>query len=381
MMHEGVRVQALKRGFSSLGEAPIPSRYPTTRAIGHLIFGDIVSPSTSESSLAVLQSAPRPRPTTNPYIVQLFRSLESVPGVTVHPFSWRFALFGKYDVFHVHWPENLLQGHSRAKSFARHLLTRALLFRLSRSRIPIVRTMHNLEQPAGLYSAAYDLLNTIEERTSLVIRLNEQTPILRNVAVETIRHGHYRDWFESFPRSSVIAGRLGFVGMVRRYKNVPHLVRVATALPSQFSLRVSGDPSSPDLAREIEDAAGDDARIFLSLRFLADAELVSAVTEAELIVLPYTEMHNSGSVIASLSLDRPVLVRDNDVNRALAAEVGDGWFYYYEGDLQPEDAEQAHASLRLRPPTGPPDLRLLDWAGIGTQHVDAYRRALALVGV
>ena len=41
------------------------------------------------------------------------------------------------------------------------------------------------------------------------------------------------------------------------------------------------------------------------------------------MVLPYRQMHNSGAVLAALSLDRPVLVPATD-QRGLGAEVGPG---------------------------------------------------------
>jgi len=309
-------------------------------------------------------------------VTQLLASLADVEGVTVLPFRWRAALLGKYDVFHVHWPENLLKGQSRTKSFARRTFTRLLLLRLRIRKIPIVRTMHNVDRPTGLTGAEYRLLRTIDARTRLVIRLNDQTEIPEHLAFETILHGHYRDWFAGYSRSEAVPGRLGYVGLIRRYKNVPHLVRAVASLPGRFSLRVSGRPSTSQLAAEIEAARGADARILLDFRFLSDAELVRAITEAELIVLPYPEMHNSGSVLASLSLERPVLVKDNDVNRALSTEVGAGWIHLYEGDLEADDILRAHASLKSRPLTGGPDLGLRDWADTGRRHVEAYRRAM-----
>jgi beta-1,4-mannosyltransferase len=337
-----------------------------------------VSPEPSDSALVVLESVPAPRPTTNPYVVQLLRSLESVPGVTVLTFSWRTALLGKYDVFHVHWPENLAQGHSPAKSLARRVLTRLLLSRLRRRRIPIVRTLHNLERPSGLSPAEYRILERLDTRTTLTVRLNDLTPIADGTAFETIPHGHYRDWFAPFPRSATVAGRLGYFGLIRRYKNVAHLVSVATSLPSDFSLRVAGSPSTPEIAAEVRAARDSDNRITLDFHFLSDAELVEVVTESELVVLPYTEMHNSGSVLACLSLGRPVLLQDNAVNRALSAEVGAGWITLYEHELEVDDILSAFASIAASPPTAEPDLRLREWNDVGERHVAAYRRALVL---
>ncbi len=348
------------------------------RPLGGYVAGG--PPPGTDGGLVVLQSVPRPRATTNPYVIQLLASLESVPEVTVLTFGWRTALLGKYDVFHVHWPENLPNGHSRTKSLARRILTRLLLSRLRLKRIPIVRTMHNLERPAGRSRAEYRLLDAIDARTTLAIRLNDETPIPSGLSFETIPHGHYRDWFARYVPNDAIAGHLGYFGLIRRYKNVTHLVTVATALPSNFSLRVGGNPSTAELADEIESAKGTDSRITLDFHFLSDAELVDVVTEAELVVLPYTEMHNSGSVLASLSLDRPVLVQDNTVNRELAAEVGDGWLYFYDGELRADDIVAAHTVIASRSPAARPDLRLREWNEVGVRHVAAYRRARGLLG-
>ena len=76
--------------------------------------------------LVVLQSSPRPRATTNPYNVMLGRLLEQDAEVELRYFAWRTAIFGRYDVFHAHWPEILVDGHSPAKKLARQGL--ALIF-------------------------------------------------------------------------------------------------------------------------------------------------------------------------------------------------------------------------------------------------------------
>jgi len=93
-------------------------------------------------SLVVLQSVPEPKPTTNPYVVQLIRSLREA-GVDVRAFSWRAALTSRYDVFHVHWPEILARGNTPLRTLARQVALLALLIRLRVTRTPIVRTLHN----------------------------------------------------------------------------------------------------------------------------------------------------------------------------------------------------------------------------------------------
>ncbi|TFV52996.1 glycosyl transferase [Blastococcus sp. TF02A-35] len=326
--------------------------------------------------LRVLQSFPEPRPTTNPYLVMLRDALAEVPGLEVRTFSWRRALTGRYDVFHVHWPEILVSGNGPLRTAVRRLLFAALLLRLRLRRTAVVRTVHNLRPHQERSGAAAWLLRRAERRTSAHIRLNDRTPATEGVWGATVVHGHYRGWFEQHPHQASRPGHLVFAGLVRSYKNVPGLVGAFTAADDPgLSLHVAGAPDSPETGEQLRAAAGADERVRLTLRHLDDAELVAAVTEAELVVLPYRDMHNSGAALLALSLDRPVLVPDNEVTADLAAEVGPGWVHRYQGDLTAEVLRDALAALRAEPRAPRPDLSRREWDGAAAAHVEVYRRA------
>ncbi len=328
--------------------------------------------------LTVLQSFPEPRETTNPYVVMLRDALAAVPGARVLTFSWRRALTARYDAFHVHWPEILVDGNGPLKKLVRQGLFVLLLLRLRVTRVPLVRTVHNLELPEGISRRERVLLRWAERATTSRIRINESTELDAGTPVETIVHGHYRDWYAPHPRRDRRPGRLAFVGQVRRYKGVDRLVEAfGETADDGLSLRIAGRPTSAELARHLEEAAVADPRIGLSLGFVPDADLVGEVSEAELVVLPYREMHNSGGALAALSLDTPVLVPDNAVNRRLAEEVGDGWVHTYTPPLTGADLTGTLARLRATPPAAPPDLSRREWHDAGRAHVAAYRRARA----
>ncbi|KGJ71972.1 glycosyl transferase [Cryobacterium roopkundense] len=332
--------------------------------------------------MTVLQSFPVPRKITNPYIVMLAGCLRTLPDVTVLNFSWRTALLGRYDVFHSHWPENLVDGHSPLKKFVRQIFTLALVARLTITRTPIVRTMHNVERPQGLSRRASLLLDLIDRETTLRIRLNTTTIIDSAAPSATIPHGHYRDWFARYPPSTVVPGQIGYTGLIRRYKGVETLVsafRDTEGTGGGLSLRIGGNPSSPELAQTVSTLASGDDRISLTLNLLTDAELVEIVTSSELVVLPYRFMHNSGGVLAALSMGRPVLVPENAVNRALACEVGAGWVHCYAGELTARHLTDTLHELRTHPAPRPVDLQAREWNHTGTNHVDAYRQAIAIL--
>ncbi|MFM9919176.1 glycosyl transferase [Lacisediminihabitans sp. H27-G8] len=330
-------------------------------------------------TLVVLQSFPSPRPTTNPYLVMLADALRQSPGVSVLNFDWKTALTGRYDLYHSHWPEILARGSSPAKSLARQALTVLFYLRLRATRTPVVRTMHNVERPDGLTRREVILLDWFDRLTTLRIRLNESTTVEAGQPVETIPHGHYREWYRDRDRSSVVPGQFGYVGLIRRYKGVESLIGAFRQLDDRaLSLRVGGKPSTVDLAESVEGLARGDERIALHLQFLSDQELVDVVTSSEMVVLPYLFMHNSGGTLAALSLDRPVIVPDNAVNVDLAAEVGEGWVHRYSGELTGEVLGSALAAARTRPSSAHPDLSARDWTDAGRAHVAAYRRAAVL---
>ena len=263
----------------------------------------------------------------------------------------------------------------------RTVLTAALCLRLWVTRTPVVRTWHNLDRPPGLGRVDHLLLTAIDRITTLRITLNDHTPVPPGVASETISHGHYRDWFADYPRRDPQPGRLLFVGRVKAYKGIEHLVDVFSRIEDEeLRLHVAGLPVSTEVAQEISRLAAADPRVTLCLEYIDDARFVEEVSSAQLVVLPYRFMHNSGAILAALSLDRPVLAPDNEVNRSLAQEVGPGWVHLYDGELQPDDVEQTLKRVGNEAPEARPDLSRREWDVDGRAHADAFRRAVARAG-
>lgn len=327
----------------------------------------------------VLQPYRSLKPTTNPYIVMLHRCLDATPGVQPVYFSYGRAFRGGYDVVHLHWPETLLGGRTPFRRSLRRLLAFLFLARVRIARVPIVRTLHNLEVPRGLTKADYLFLSLVDRWSVAFIRLNDSTPPPSGKPCTTILLGHYRDWYAASPRSEPRDGRIAFVGLVRRYKNVAGLVRAfteAVAHDPLLGLVVAGKPSTPELADELTELAQGDPRIHLDLRFIDDDELVSVVTASRLVVLPFSHMHNSSTILTALSLDRPVLVPRNEANQALALEVGPEWVLQFDGELVGATlADSTHRASQ--PPAAPPDLSRREWSDVGLAHLDVYRRAWA----
>jgi beta-1,4-mannosyltransferase len=327
--------------------------------------------------LRVMQSFRAPRPTTNPYITMLDAALAAEPTVEHLRFDWRRALVGRYDVFHWHWPEGKLEGTTWWKKAGKHVLFGLLLLRHRLTSVAVVRTVHNVELPDVGPVSRWLLVRT-ERLTDHRIVLNSTTELAPGQTSSLVLHGHYRDWFAAYPRERSTPGRVSYFGGVRRYKSVGALLeayREASALRDGMSLRIGGRPSSPDLRASVEEEVAVLPDAEATLRFIDDDELVRLASSSQLVVLAYRFMHNSGSVLAALSLDRPVLVPRNEVNLALADEVGGPWVQMFDGRLDGPALIAALDAVAQIPAGSTPDLSRRDWGDAGRAHAAAYHRA------
>jgi beta-1,4-mannosyltransferase len=323
--------------------------------------------------IRVLESIRALRPTTNPYITTLFERLSR--SVTVELFSWRTALFSRYDIFHVHWPELIFSRASAPRQALHSGLFFILLTRLALRGTPIVRTLHNVSPHEKRGAVTRALLRMLDRRTTLWIALNPvTTPPAGRVVV--IPHPHYRDWYEDFSKLSPVLGQIGFFGQVRDYKNVDSLLGAFSDIHDPaLALMVWGSAGSPQLEERLRAVAPADERVDLRFEHVQDAELSEMITASQLIVLPYKEMSNSGAVLLALSLDRPVLVPQNAVTDALAAEVGEGWVIRYPGELTAEVLQGALETSSVLPASRP-DLNARSWDAIAAMHETAFREAI-----
>lgn len=345
----------------------------------------------------VLMSVRTPRPTTNPYVVQLVEAL--APHAEVAWFSWPRALAGRYDLLHWHWPEVALRRSGALARVAARLRFAALLARLALTRTPVVRTLHNLAPHEGAPRADRALLALAQRQTTWWVALTARDAAGERTGRTTLApHGHYRAWSArpgldasgGTGGTAPVAGRLLFCGLVRPYKGVENLlVAFADLDDPTASLHVTGACPDADLAASITARAAADPRALARLAHLDDADLVAAVHAAQLVVLPYREMHSSGALLLALSLGRPVLVPRTPVTDDLAAEVGAAWVQRYDGDLSSSHLSAALSAVaglaegaRLTggaDGAGPhgPDLSARGWPAAGAAHARAYAAALA----
>ena len=331
----------------------------------------------------------------NPYTRLLYEGMEAEASVEVDGFTMFEPLQRRYDVWHVHWPEDFLSYRSPVAAYF-YVTAELLLFawaRLCGTRL--VWTVHDL----GPHESYHPQLENVFWPLFLpmvdgIISLSETAraeaydrfPVLRSVPSAIVPHGHYRTAypdpvpkaearrrFDLDPEAPVAL----FVGRIRPYKNVISLIQTFRQWENpEARLVVAGNPVSDELAERTRAAARGDARVRTDLRFIDEEEIPVLIAAAGLVVLPYETIMHSGSALLALSFDRPVLVPDRGAMTELQQRVGANWMRTYAGDLTPSVLADGLAWARMTDRADRPPLGDLEWPRLARQTVALYRRVL-----
>lgn len=326
--------------------------------------------------VSVMYSFARPDERSNPYVKLLIAAVDD--GVDVRYFSWTQLIRRPPDVLHVHWPETMVRGSSRWKTHLKSLfgIGYLLVHRLLGTKL--VWTAHNTSphETEGAASALFCRL--VAQRCDHRIVIQATDDLADPGRASIVLHGTFLDWYGPIPNrhhNSTSPVHLLFAGLIRPYKGVPELIRAFRDAhdTNAMQLTVRGAADDPDLRRELQDLSQDVAGIDLTFGHLDDQTLADTVAAADLVVLPYRRLHNSGAALLALSLGRAVLLPSVDVARDLQREFGPEWVYLYEGELEATTLCRAVHSFAADSRHGVPDMSDRQWEDAGQAHVEIYR--------
>lgn len=327
----------------------------------------------------------------NPYNELLYRSVAAL-GVEVEDFDV-LSCPQPCDLLHVHWPEGFLARRNPI-AVLRHMKNwfRCLAaYKAQGTRI--VWTAHNVRQHEGRHR---QIERAFWQR---FVPLVDGCICLSNASWDEVKsahpqltcphtvapHGHYRGAYPDEVTREQARGALGVkedqavfvnVGLVRPYKNIPLLIETFLESTGDDRLVIAGECFDSSLASRVRALAAKDDRITLHLRSVPNEGLQSYFRAADLAVLPFSSILNSGSALLALSFDVPVLVPALGSMPELQATVGTEWVMTYSGSLNPSLLAEARAwamsHRRDRAPLG-----AFDWERIGEQTTAFYREILA----
>lgn len=313
----------------------------------------------------------------NPFVPMLIDSLKDC--VQVKPFSWRSAFVSRYQVLHIHWPERMTKDPSRLRATMKSMMFLALLGWNRFRHVSNVATVHNIEPHEGSGQLQRWVLRLWDRACVARIFLSRS-----GLAADTLGTGVYipHGDYVPFVESHVVAileqetNSVLTFGYLRPYKGIEKLVE-AFSHSEQVRLTVAGEPLSEDYRKQLIEftrAAKADS-VQLIPHSLSPDELIGAISRAEVVILPYVRIYNSGAALLALSVGRPLIVTDSPSMQELKHEVGDQWLevlpvaWTMNDIINSIDALRNRARLRAHRPCM--ESRL--WDSVGVAHVSLYR--------
>jgi glycosyltransferase involved in cell wall biosynthesis len=201
-------------------------------------------------------------------------------------------------------------------------LDRRLVGRFARPRVATAHDLLPREASDRWRRAAQRLLQSVE---AVVVHSNHGRDRLRNelgLAADKVRvipHGAF-DYLTRLEREQPIDPAVGDLdgrkvvlsfGLIRPHKGVDLLVEAFAATPEDAVLLIVGRPMMPiEPLRSRTRELGIEDRVRFVPRFVADEEIPAYFRRADLVVLPYREVEQSGVLFTALAFSSPLLVTD-----------------------------------------------------------------------
>jgi glycosyltransferase involved in cell wall biosynthesis len=167
-----------------------------------------------------------------------------------------------------------------------------------------------------------------------------------------IPHGHYIGWYPDATSQSEARSHFNipdseyvylYFGAIRSYKGLENLLQTFKTLPSG-RLIIAGKPHDSVIEWLLRQWAGKDPRISLHLSFIPDEKVTSFFECADSVVLPFSDVLTSGSVILALSMGRPVIAT---ALGCLPELISDRFGLLFDTD-SPDGLRKAMIDIRLR---------------------------------
>jgi beta-1,4-mannosyltransferase len=310
---------------------------------------------------------------SNPYTSLVYGEFEKAGFAITNYSIWKFH-GSRADIFHIHWPEAILWGRlARHVPFTTELAARRVLDTMDvihRNGGTVVWTAHNVS-PHALSSQYHErvwgrFFPQFRRKVDALIGLTSRSldlicdayPDLRQCSRFVVPHPHYRTVYPAQPSRRDARAAIGLaqghfvlamIGTIRRGKGVTQAVQVFRKIRKENEvLFISGQCSDPELAADIQSAAGNDSGVIFQNRYLPDAELVYSFAAADAVLINQSATLNSGTLLLALSMNRPTIAPAKGSIVELAESVRAGWISTFSSEVGPDalrdclDAIQGH---------------------------------------
>ncbi|MDJ0553990.1 MAG: glycosyltransferase [Microcoleaceae cyanobacterium MO_207.B10] len=339
----------------------------------------------------------------NPYQILLTQALVAQG---VHVDNWPYCL-GKlpiykaavmrkksFDIVHIHWIYFYLVGDNKYLYFLSCLRFIFDVWITRLTGLKVVWTVHN----SISHNSKFPGLELWVRRQ--FVKLVDRIICLNKTTVETIAkeykfnpakaivipHGHYRDVYQklvdlvearkelNLPESGKVYLNLG---LLRPYKGIENLLQVWQDNQDIFAddtLLIVGKPWNESYAKKLQELATGIKGVIINPQFVDNSKLHLYFSAANVVVLPFKKILNSGSLILAMSFGKPVLAPRLG---GLLEVAGDANELLYD----PEDKEGLLKAMQKSTKIDLDELSQLvekacdrlDWNLIGQETLAVYR--------
>ena len=266
----------------------------------------------------------------NPYQLLLYRSLRDydVELYSKEVFFYKdlVKFRKKIDIIHFHWLFNQTQSLKRLIKFL------ILLFEAKILGYCIVWTIHNIEHHeyktkcdwigrfflAHLSNALIVHGESVRKDVEKIFRVKDKICV--------IPHGNYIGFYPNTIERNEARKRLCidavsfvylFFGLIRQYKGLENLVESFSQMSGNNILLIVGKPLNEKIKHEIERITKNNNNIRLYMEHVPIEDVQVFFNAIDVVVLPYTKITTSGSLMLALSFGKPII----SVNKGVIPEI------------------------------------------------------------
>lgn len=160
--------------------------------------------------------------------------------------------------------------------------------------------------------------------------------------IHVVPHGSYADFIgEPFPREQAkkmigleeSAGLVVlFFGQIKEVKGLDLLIEAFSLVSKDFpsaQLVIAGRVWKDDFGKyqSLLDEKGIQAQVKLHIRYIADEEVTAFYSAADVVVLPYRRIYQSGVLLMAMSYGVPVLTSDLDAMKEIVDDGENGFLF------------------------------------------------------
>ena len=240
----------------------------------------------------------------NPHAALLARELIRL-GVDLSDWTPLGALLRPGDLWHLHHPDSVLNRRHTAASMMETFAFLGLLILAQARGVQVLWTIHDLGSNDALHPRVEAWFwKVFAPRVDAVVCLSEHSramalerfPALRTRPAHVVPHGHYEDAYPNPATLETARQRLDIapsatvllnLGLMRPYKNIPHLIRTFRSIAgADHVLIIAGRSFDAAVERAIRAAAHGADNVRLDLRWIPPEEVSDHFAAADLSFYP-----------------------------------------------------------------------------------------------